>query len=155
MKRLFRLPMTNAVCVSLFTAFYALVFITTSRGPRWGSLLQAGGPQQKAASFWEGWSGFLANGYHGYIAWGMIAVTILVVVLLMLRCHPYDEYHTSLLTQCLAVASVLTLIAIAIFYLMILRDPSGIVAKFTLFIIVNWTTVVLSDLAFVLLCRWK
>jgi hypothetical protein len=117
--------------------------------------LAADGVQLKADSFWVGWSGFLANGSHGYIACAMIATTILVAVLLTLRRHPYDEYHTSLLMQCLAVASVLTLVAIAAFYLMILHDPTGIVAKFTLFIIVNWTTVVLSDLVFVLLCRWK
>jgi hypothetical protein len=155
MKRLFRHPLTNAVCVSLFTAFYALVFFTTARSPWFVTPLEADVALQKADSFWAGWSGFLANGSHGYIAYAMIATTILVFVLLMTRRHPYDEYHTSLLTQCLAVASVLTLVAIAAFYLMILQDPSGIVAKFTLFITVHWTTVVLSDLAFVLLCRWK
>ena len=53
------------------------------------------------------------------------------------------------------VAAILTLIAIAVFYLMILSDPNGIVEKFTLFIVINWTTVVLSDLVFVLVCRWR
>ena len=78
-----------------------------------------------------------------------------VVVLLILRRHPYDEYHTSLLLQCLAVAAVLTLIAIGIFYLLILFDPSGIVEKFTLFIAIHWATIVLCDLTYVLMCRWR
>ncbi len=52
-------------------------------------------------------------------------------------------------------AVALTLIAIGIFYLMILSDPNGIVEKFTLFIVIHWAVVVLADLAYVLLCRWK
>ncbi len=155
MKRILRRPVTNVVCISLFTAFYALVFMATSRSIWFKDLLEPSDAMQGAIPFWEGWRGFLATGYHAYIAYAMIALTILVVILLMLRRHPYDEYHTSLLMQCLAVAAVLTLIAIAVFYMIILRDPNGIVEKFTLFIVVNWTTVVLSDLVFVLLCRWK
>ena len=85
----------------------------------------------------------------------MIAVTILIVVLLTIRRKPYDEYHTSILTHCLVVAAVLTLIAIAVFYMILLRDPCGIIEKFTFFIVIHWTTVVLADLAYVLLCRWK
>lgn len=155
MKRILRLPVTNMVCLSLFTAFYALVFIATSRSTWYKNLLESGDARPGVAPFWEGWSGFLAAGYHAYIAYAMIAITILIIILLMLRRHPYDEYHTSLLMQCLAVAAVLTLIAIAVFYLIVLGDPSIIVEKFTLFIVVNWTTVVFSDLVFVLLCRWR
>lgn len=147
MKRILRHPAVNAVCISLFTAFYALVFLTASKNIAFG--------KQIADPFWEGWSSFLTAGYHAYIAYAMIAITILVVVLLILRRRPYDEYHTSLLIHCLAVAAVLTLVAIAVFYLMILSDPSSIVEKFTLFIVIHWTTVVLCDLTYVLLCRWK
>jgi len=50
---------------------------------------------------------------------------------------------------------VLTLVAIAIFYLLILNEPTGIVEKFTFFIVIHWSTVVISNLAYVLLCRWR
>lgn len=155
MNRLLKNPATNAVCISLFTAFYGLIFIMTSGHSEFESLLYYSGTKQSVNSFWNDWSNFLAAGHHIYIAYALIAFTLLVVALLILRHHPYDEYHTWLLSQCLSVAIVLTLIAIAIFYLMILSDPNGIIEKFTLFIVIHWTTVVLADLAYVLLCGWK
>lgn len=155
MKRILRHPAINAICISLFTAFYGLIFYTTSRRTEFKNLLYYSGTKQTNNPFWEGWSNFLAARYHAYIAYAMIAITLLVVILLMLRRHPYDEYHTSLLTQCLAVATVLTLIAIAVFYLLILSNSNGIVEKFTLFIVIHWVTVVLADLVYVILCRWK
>ena len=155
MKRILRSPEANAVCISLFTAFYGLIFIVTSGHSEFKNLLYYSSAKHSVDPFWEGWSDFLAAGNHVYIAYALIVITILVVVLLILRRRPYDEYHISLLSQCLSVAAVLTLIAIAIFYLVILSDPNGIVEKFTFFIVIHWTTVVLADLAFVLLCRWK
>ncbi len=155
MIRILKHPLTNAVCISIFTSFYGLIFIATSGHIEFGNLLYYCDTKRTANAFWEGWSNFLASGYHSYIAYGMIAITVLVVVLLLLRRHPYDEYHTSLLIQCLAVAAVLTLIAIAIFYLLILSESNGIVEKFTFFIVIHWTTVVLADLVYLLLCRWK
>ena len=75
--------------------------------------------------------------------------------MLLFRRRPYDEYHTFKLIQCLVIATILTLIAIAGFYLMILSDSNGIVEKFTLFIVIHWTTVVLADLVYVFVCRWR
>lgn len=155
MKRLLRLPFVNAVCISLFTAFYGLIFIVTSENNKFKSLLYYRHISNNNTSFWKSFSDFLAAGHHAYIAYALIALTILVAILLLLRRHPYDEYHLSLLNGCLSVAVVLTLIAIAVFYLMILSDSSGVVEKFTLFITIHWATVVLADLSFVLLCRWR
>jgi len=145
MKRLLKSPVTNAVCISVFTAFYALIFFMNSNNTVC---------YMEATSFWSAWSDFLINGHHHYIAYVLIAVTVLVVALLILR-RPYGEYHTSILTHCLVAAAVLTLLAIAIFYLMILHDPNGIIEKFTLFIVIHWATVVFANLTYILLCRWK
>ena len=155
MKTLLSRPLVNAVCIGLFTAFYGLIFLVTSRHVEFESLLYYNNAKQSVSHFWKGFSDFLAAGYHVYIAYVLIATTILIIVLLLLRHHPYDEYHISLLCGCLSVAVVLTLIAIAIFYLMILSDSNGIVEKFTFFIVLHWTVVVLADLSFVLLCRWR
>lgn len=155
MKKLLSSPKVNAVCISAFTAFYALIFIIMPGNARIFDMLYSNLYGCKVAPFWKDFSDFLAAGYEEYIAYALIAVTVLVVVLLLLRQHPYDEYHTSLLFACLSIAAVLTLLAIAIFYLMILSDPSGIIEKFTLFITIHWTVVVLADLSFVLLCRWR
>lgn len=154
MKSILKNPGINAVCISLFTSFYGLIFIVTSGHVEFESLLY----YNQATSihpFWAGWSSFLASGYHAYIAYVLIAITILVVLMLLFRRRPYDEYHVANLIQCLAAAAVLTLIAIAVFYLMVLSDSNGIVEKFTLFIVIHWTTVVLADLVYVLVCRWS
>lgn len=148
MKRLLKYPATNAACLSLFTAFYALVFLLNAgRQPLEAELI--------ASPFWSAWAGFLASGGQRSIALVMVALTLLVVGLLLTRRRLFDEYHTTILLSCLAVALVLTLIAIAIFYLVILSNANGAAEKFTLFIAVHWVTVVLADLVFVLLCRWR
>ena len=151
MKRILRSPVVNAVCISLFTAFYSLVFFMSSKS----SGFENGLYRDEVAYFWSAWSSFLASGDHLYVACVLIAVTVLIVTLLIKRHRSYDEYHTSILTHCLVVASVLTMISIAIFYLLVLNDPTGITGKFTLFIVIHWTTVVFADLAYVLLCRWR
>lgn len=154
MKGILKNPAVNAVCISLFTAFYALIFIVTSGHGEFKSLLYYS-RTTGIHPFWTGWSGFLASGHHAYIAYALMALTILVVLMLLFRRRPYDEYHTANLIQCLVVATVLTLIAIAGFYLMILSDSNGIVEKFTLFIVIHWTTVVLADLVYVFVSRWR
>lgn len=152
MKRLIRSPIFNAACISLFTFFYASIFIITSDHLEFNRTLYYGGNPNHAQTFMTGWSAFLASGRHIYIAAALAVITVLVVLLLVLRRRPYDEYHAAILLNCLVAAVILTLIAIGIFYLLILSEPSGIVEKFTLFIVVHWTTIVLSDLVFVLMC---
>ena len=149
MKRLLKSPAFNAVCIDLFTAFYATVFFTASKN----NMFKNNATYQKTGFFWPAWSGFLANGHQRYIVYVLTVVTIVITVLLIARRQPYDEYHISILLNCLVAAIILTLTAIAIFYLMILIEPAGIAEKFTFFIFVHWTTVVFADLAFVLLCR--
>ena len=151
MNRLLKSPTVNVVFISIFTAFYALVFFAASKS----IALENGLPYEGASSFWKAWCGFLAAGDQRYVACALIAVTLLVVALLITRPRPYDEYHTSILATCLIVAAVLVLAAIAVFYLLILNDPSGITEKFTFFIVIHWATVVLANLFYVLLCRWK
>lgn len=148
MKRLLRYPATNAVSLGLFSAFYALVFLV-------GAGRQTSDPALAASRFWSAWAGFLDGGGQRNIAVVMVLLTLGVVALLLTRRRRFDEYHTSLLLTCLAVALVLTLVAIAVFYLVILADANGVAEKFTLFITIHWVTVVAADLAFVLLCRWK
>ena len=151
MKQLLKSPVVNAICISVFTAFYALVFFTTSKSSDFENNLY----YKEHTSFWSGWSSFLAAGHQLYIAYFLVVVTVLIVVLLVIQRTPYDEYHTSILTHCLIVAAVLTLVAIAIFFLLILNEPTGIVEKFTLFIVIHWSTVVFANLSYVVLCRWR
>jgi len=149
MKRILKSPLINAVCISLFTIFYTLVFLIAYENIDFENSVN----YENASSLWIMWRDFLFAGHQVYIAYALITVTILVVVLLILRRRPHDEYHTSILTHCLVVAAVLTMIAIAVFYVVILNDPNSIIEKFTLFIVIHWAMVVFANLTYVLLCR--
>ena len=120
MKRVLKSPVANAVCVSLFSAFYAVVYVVTKR------------PM--------------------YIGWPMIALTVIIVAMLLMRQRRYDEYHADILAKCLIAALVLTMLAIAAFYVVILFNPTNIEKRFGFFIDMHWVTVVLSDFAYVVLC---
>lgn len=155
MMRILRHPATNACCLSLFTVFYAIIFWVASPAMRREGGIAFEACQTAGDSLWKDWCAFLADGHQTGIVYAMLFFAAAAVVLLVLRRHPYDEYHTALLTQCLAVAAVLTLAAIAVFFVLILRDPAFIIVKFTLFITIHWVTVVLADLVYVFLCRWR
>jgi len=153
MKRILKSPIVNAVGLGVLTAFYTFVFMlhtgNTDFKHKWLQYYEGESP------FWKAWSSFVNNEHHIHVAIIWVVLTVLVVVLLLTRRRPYDEYHTTILTYCLAVAAVLTLAAIAVFYLIILSEPIYVAGKFTLFITVHWSTVVLADLVYVLLCRWR
>ena len=149
MRKLLKSPIVNAVCISLFTAFYWCMLGWKHMGAAWLE------PYDGGAAFWSLWSGFLSDGGLTILAHGMVGVTVLVVILLLLRRRPHDEYHTEMLANCLVVSIVIALLAIAGFYWLIRIEPLWIVGKFTLFIVVHWVTVVLANLVYVLLCRWR
>lgn len=153
MKRILSHPITNAVGISVFTSFYAGVFIFTSNSEKFKSQLYYSSQNLGSPSFWSGWSGFLQSGRHVYIAYALVFITVLVVTLLIIRRKPYDEYHTAILRNCFTAAIMLTLLAIACFYMLVLKDPNGIIEKFTLFITIHWGSVALADLVYILMCR--
>jgi len=150
MKKLIKSPVINAICICLFTAFYWILFRPQSGAvnSEWIEFYYGN------SSLWSLWSRLIHNGLLEIIANILLGVTILIIILLVLRRRSYDEYHTEKLTHCLVIAIVLTLIAIAVFYLVMLSEPLWITGKFTLFIVVHWATVVFSNLVYVLLC-WR
>ncbi len=150
MKQLLKKPAVNAVCIGMMTAFYTTVFLLADFSD---SLYY--GPHTQAAPFWSSWSDFLSAGHHKLIALALVAVTLIVILLLANRHKNYDEYHVARLIVCFVVSLALTLIAIAGLYLILLADANGVIEKLTLFVTVNWGTVVVADLVFVLLCRQK
>lgn len=152
MNRLLKHPATNAICLSIFSCFYAALFFIFSRTDGAFQDVLYYGDLEAATPFMAGWSNFLAAGKLNYVAGGLLALTAAVVIMLIVRRRPYDEYQMSILRNCLAVALTLTLIAIAIFYMIVMAYPAGIIEKFTLFITIHWVAVVVADIAYILLC---
>lgn len=146
MKKLLRRPMTNAVCIGLFSLFYTILFFFMPFRIDLENVMHAG-------LFWNAWSAFLSAGYQKYIATVLMILTILLIAGLVSRRELYDEYHISNLTGCLVVSLILTFIAIALLFYSVLWDPSRIIEKFTLFIVIHWVTVLLSDLVFIFIYR--
>lgn len=155
MKRVLQSPIVNAVCISIFTAFYSAVFLLSCSNERFLSSLYYVKSGEQTSLFWYQWSSFLARGNQRYIVLALAAITALTVFFLFARRRNYDEYHISILLTCLAVSIVLTLIANALLYLFILTQLDGIVEKFTLFVTIQWVSIVLADFVFVLICRWR
>jgi len=148
MNRFLRHPATNAVGVSAYSLFNSILFLVFSDHIQSQTGLAA-------TSFWKVWDAFLSHGGHRYTALILVALTSVIVTLLIVKHKPYDEYHTAILVKCLAVSAILILAAIAVFFVVVLIDPTQIISKFTLFITVNWATVVLADLIYLILCGRK
>ena len=146
MTRILRHPATNIIGLSLFSAFYAAIFLGFSEK----ITAQAGNAE---GWFWRSWESFLLAGGHKITAVALIALTFVVLALLLLKHKPYDEYHTAILLKCMALSEILTLLVIGLFFLALLLDPAAFLSKLTLFVTVNWSTVVLADLIYLLLCQ--
>lgn len=146
MNKLFRHPITNIIGISMFSAFYSIIFLVFS------DLIQS---QIGITThpFWRFWDSVLIAGGHRYITYILMGLTVLIVILLFFRHKPYDEYHTAILMKCLAVSLILTLAAIAGLFVAVLLDPVGMISKFALFILIQWATIVASDLIYLLLCK--
>lgn len=150
-----RYPFINGAFVSLFTSFYAFILIFTSNHIEFQYILYY--TKAKAANHnnLSTWGEFLYNGHQKYIGMAMIALTVLIIVLLILRKKPYDEYHVEILSKSFLIAGFITICLVAIFFLLILSEPIAIVEKITLFVILHWMSMLLADLIFIITCRAK
>lgn len=146
MNRFLRHPLTNAVGIGLFTIFYSVIFLA------FPGLLKAQTGQSNKP-FWIFWDNMLSKNILTYVAITLIVITLIIIAFLLIKHKPYDEYHTAILIKCLAVSIILALAAIAAIFIAMLLDPVGIISKFVLFVTVNWSTVVLADLLYLILCR--
>lgn len=147
MINLLKKPIYNIILISIFTAFYTALFLYTS-GSSYHHFMEVGTSANSAMALWNA---FLLAGNQRYIAYTLLALTVLVVVLLLFR-RPFDEYHRTLLANCLIVAMILILLCIAVFFLLVLFDPTAVVEKFMLFATLQWATIVVSNLFYLLIC---
>ena len=85
----------------------------------------------------------------------MIALTVLIIALLILRKSSYDEYHVGILSGYFLIAGLITICLVAILFFLILSEPIAIVEKITLFVILHWMSMLVADLIFIITCREK
>jgi hypothetical protein len=150
-----RYPFVNGAFVSLFTSFYAFILIFTSNHIEFQNILYYTKAKAANSSNLSIWGEFLYNGHQKYIGIAMIALTVLIIVLLLLRKKSYDEYHVDILIKSFLIAGFITICLVAIFFFLILSEPIAIVEKITLFVILHWMSMLLADLIFIITCRAK
>jgi hypothetical protein len=144
--RVLRHPATNAIGLAVFSAFYSVIFLGFSP-----CLLTGTGESQHP--FWRAWDNFLLTQGHRWLAIILLVLTVIALAILLRHRSVYDEYHAAILLRCLAAALVLALAGIGGFFALVLLDPVGIVSKLALMVSVNWASVVLADLGYLLVCR--
>ncbi|MDD4729733.1 MAG: hypothetical protein PHN55_13430 [Dysgonamonadaceae bacterium] len=150
-----RYPFVNGTFVSLFTSFYAFILIFTSKHIEFQNILYYTKAKAANSNNLSIWGEFLYNGNQKYIGMAMIVLTVLIIILLVLRKNLYDEYHVEILSKCFLAAGFITICLVAIFFFLILSEPTAIVEKITLFVILHWMSMLVADLIFIITCRAK
>ncbi len=153
MTKLLRYPVINGIFISLFSAFYSLIFLITAGHMEFQSILYYTSNTQRTKPFWGSWAAFLHAGQQKYVSIGIIVLTLVIIALLIKRRRPYDEYQVKVLTDCFMVAGFITLCTFAFLFFYILSEHVGIVEKITLFAMIHWLSILLADLVFVLYCN--
>jgi large-conductance mechanosensitive channel len=158
--KILRYPLVNGVFVSLFSCLYAVILIITSNHIEFQRTLyytkaKAANSHSLGNNSLSKWGEFLYNGHQKYIGFAIIALTVFIIVLLILRKNVYDEYHVEILSKCFLTAGLITIVSAAIFFFLVLSEPTAIVEKIILFVILHWTSMLAADLIFILACRAK
>lgn len=150
-----RYPFVNGAFVSIFSAFYAFILIITSNHIEFERILYYTKAKAANSKNLSAWGEFLYNGHQKYIGMTMIALTVLIIVLLLLREKSYDEYHVEILSKSFLIAGFITICLVAILFFLILSEPIAIVEKITLFVILHWMSMLVANLIFIIICRAK
>lgn len=150
-----RYPFFNGAFISLFSSFYAFIFIFTSNHIEFQNILYYTKAKAANSNNLSTWGEFLYNGNQKYIGMAMIALTVLIVILLASRKTSYDEYHVAILSNYLLIAGFITICLVAILFFLILSEPMAIVEKITLFVILHWMSILVANLIFIIAYRAK
>ncbi len=151
MKNLLKRPVINSICLTIFTMFYVICFTLANFSQSIkSSLYYANNTHNSLMKFW---SRFLNNNGFLYLAIAFFVLTTVLIFFISKRKKSYDEYQTTILTNCLVISLILTLVAIGVFFVIVLIDPVGIIEKIVLLVTINWTSVFISNFAFIGVCN--
>lgn len=141
--------MGNAVFIGLMSAIYSFLFIFTSNHIEFLRLLPNTNTLQ--SDFWNGWSAFIREGNMKYIGYVIIILTLIILISILFKpTKKYDEYQISILSKCLIVAGLLTILMIPIVMIQILSDPSYAIVTIFLFAVIQWVSVLIIDMIYVI-----
>ncbi len=148
--KILRNPKVNAAIILIITAFYSLVFILTSGHIEFERMLNHA--DTLSFDFWNLWSDFLMQGNMKYIGYVYIVFAAVIVILSFIRKRDYDEYQTGILEKGFIVTGIVMVCLFPLALLLILSDPNYSIETIMLLVVVHWSTVLLSDLVYVI--KW-
>ena len=141
----------NAAFIGVMSAIYSFIFIFTSNHIEFLRLLSNTNTLQ--SDFWNGWAAFIRGGNMKYIGYAIIILTLIILISVLSKARKrYDEYQISILSKCLIVVGLLTILMIPIFMIQILSDPSYAIETIFLFGVVQWVSVLIMYTIYVIKC---
>ena len=94
--KVMKLPLVNAIFVSLLSICYASIFIITSGHMEFTRLLSHS--KTLKSDFWNGWSAFIEAGNMKYIGYLILVLAAIIALLAIAKRKKYDEYQTNILS---------------------------------------------------------
>jgi hypothetical protein len=146
---LLKQPIINILFIGFMSVVYSFMFIFTAGHTEFVSLLSHG--ETLNSAFWNGWSDFLITGNMKFIGYLIIVLTIAIIVFILIKKRKkYDEYQVSILSKSLLVAGILSILMIPFMMILLLSDPNYAAETIFLFASVQWVSVLVSYLVYVI-----
>ncbi|QGH34470.1 hypothetical protein GI584_10710 [Gracilibacillus salitolerans] len=146
---LLKQPIINIIFIGFMSVIYSFIFIFTAGHMEFVSILSH--RETLNSSFWNGWSDFLRTGNMRFIGYLIIGLTIAIIVFILIKKRKkYDEYQVSILSKSLLVAGTLSILMIPFMMILLLSDSNYAVETIFLFASVQWISVLVSYLIYVI-----
>jgi hypothetical protein len=142
-------PIINIIFIGIMSFIYSFIFIFTAGHMEFVSILSHG--ETLNSAFWNGWSNFLRTGNMRFIGYLIIGLTIAIIIFILIkRRKKYDEYQVSILSKSLLVAGTLSILMIPFMMILLLSDSNYAVEIIFLFASVQWVSVLVTYLVYVI-----
>jgi len=146
---LLKQPIINIIFIGFMSFIYSVIFILTASHMEFISILSHG--ETLNSTFWNGWSNFLGTGNMRFVGYIIIGLTIAIIIFIVIkRRKKYDEYQVSILSKSLLVAGILSILMIPFMMILLLSDSNYAVEIIFLFASVQWVSVLVSYLVYLI-----
>lgn len=146
---LFKNPFTNIIFIIFMSAVYSFIFIFTSDHIEFLGLLSH--TQTLNSPFWNEWSNFIKAGNMKFIGYFIISLTVIILLFMAIkRTKNYDEYQLSILNRCFIIAGFMSILMVPVMMIMLLSDPNYAIETILLFASVQWVSVIVLYLIYVI-----
>lgn len=149
MTTFFKNPFTNIIFIILMSAVYSFIFIFTSDHTEFLGLLSNN--QTLNSSFWNEWSDFIKAGNMKFIGYFIIGLTVIILLFTGIkRTKNYDEYQVSILNRCLIIVGFISILMVPVIMVLLLSDPNYAIETILLFASIQWVSVIVLYLIYVI-----